>query len=94
MDVAKISALCEMAGSAMLSFNQSTIAISLLLIFFGITIILVTTYLFTVCRFYVTRGPRSRFKGNEPPTLPYWIPFVGNAFLMISDPHKFFEQTL
>lgn len=60
----------------------------------GLVILCAITYLFTSFRFSLTSGLNSRFKGNEPPTLPYWIPWVGNAWSMVTDPHKFYEETL
>lgn len=53
-----------------------------------------TTYIFTTCRFYLTSRASSRFMGKEPPTLSYWIPWVGNGLSMVRDPHKFYEETL
>ncbi|KAK7920062.1 hypothetical protein PG985_008084 [Apiospora marii] len=60
----------------------------------SLVMLFVATYLFTSCRFHMTSGHDSRFRGKEPPTLPYWIPYVGNAWSMVTDPHKFYEKTL
>ncbi|KAK8040055.1 hypothetical protein PG993_008466 [Apiospora rasikravindrae] len=60
----------------------------------SIVMLFVATYLFTSCRFHWTSGHDSRFRGREPPTLPYWIPWLGNAWSMVTDPHKFYEKTL
>lgn len=94
MYTAKLSTFCREAVSALLFPSENIIANSLLVILFGLGIFLVATYLFTLCRFYLTSGPKSRFEGKEPPTLPYWIPFVGSAIPMVTDPHKFFLETL
>ncbi|PGH00652.1 hypothetical protein AJ80_09142 [Polytolypa hystricis UAMH7299] len=94
MNTATFFTFCREAASALLFPSQYSIVNSLLLIFFGLGIFLVATYLFTLCRFYATRGPKSRFAGSEPPTVPYWIPFVGSALSMVTDPHKFFMETL
>ncbi|KAK7978389.1 Cholesterol 7-alpha-monooxygenase [Apiospora saccharicola] len=60
----------------------------------SVAMLFVATYLFTSCRFHLTSGHDSRFKGKEPPTLPYWIPYLGNAWSMVTDPHSFYEETL
>lgn len=52
------------------------------------------TYIFTSCRFYLSSKKNRQFRGNEPPTLAYWLPWVGNGIQMIRDPHKFYEETL
>ncbi|KAI1144972.1 cytochrome P450 [Nemania diffusa] len=74
--------------------NLSLLTHILIPIFLVPGIILTITYLFTWGRFYLTSGLSYRFLGNEPPKLPYWLPWVGNAVSMVTDPHKFYEQTL
>ena len=87
-------AFWEVAELALRSVGQYTLGVIPLLVCLGVFVPFVATYLFTVCRFYAPRAVHSRCIGKEPPTVPYWIPFVGSAFAMISDPHKFFEETL
>ncbi|KAK1635793.1 cytochrome P450 [Colletotrichum phormii] len=67
------------------AFNYLVLAI------FGVCI---CTYIFTTCRFYLSSKKNRQFRGNEPPTLAYWLPWVGNGIQMIRDPHKFYEETL
>lgn len=61
------------------------------LVIFGVCM---CTYIFTSCRFYLSSKKNREFRGNEPPTLAYWLPWVGNGIQMIRDPHKFYEETL
>ncbi|CAG8479027.1 18524_t:CDS:2 [Gigaspora margarita] len=46
----------------------------------------VNTILFMTASFYVS--PRQ----NEPPLVPYWIPFIGSAITMGIDPIKFYRD--
>ncbi|CAG8605136.1 5847_t:CDS:2, partial [Gigaspora rosea] len=46
----------------------------------------VNTILFMTASFYV------RPRQNEPPLVPYWIPFIGSAVTMGIDPIKFYRD--
>ena len=47
-------------------------------------ILLLSTYFLTTVRYLIkSHFLDRRFKGNEPATLPYWIPFIGSALDMI-----------
>ncbi|KAI9743465.1 MAG: hypothetical protein M1818_002777 [Claussenomyces sp. TS43310] len=52
------------------------------------------TFLFTSLRFHLEQADGRRFTGTEPPTLPYFIPWIGSALEMIRDPHVFYQSTL
>src|SRR5262245_53597203 len=56
--------------------------------------ILVFTFLFTTLRFRLQRLDDGRFEGKEPPTLPYWIPFVGSAVEMSRNPNGFYKAAM
>ena len=63
--------------------SGSKILDAILLLFLGILSTLCGTYAFTTCRFQLAmRDGVSRGKRVEPPTLPYWIPYIGNMFSM------------
>ncbi|KAK6827835.1 hypothetical protein PG987_011176 [Apiospora arundinis] len=51
---------------------------------------LVTTYSFHIA----SRLGGRRFRGLEPPTLPYWIPFIGSGLSIATNPHKFYEDVM
>ena len=52
------------------------------------------TFLLTFLRFRLQCLGDRRFKGKEPPTLPYWIPFVGSALGMVRNPHGFYKGAM
>ncbi|KAI1842734.1 hypothetical protein JX265_005061 [Neoarthrinium moseri] len=53
------------------------------------------TYLVTTCRFYVeTAFGDRRYRGLEPPNLPYWIPWIGRGLEVATNPHKFYETAI
>jgi hypothetical protein len=56
--------------------------------------ILTSTFLFTNLRFRLQCLGDMRLKGKEPPTLPYWIPFVGSALGMVRNPHGFYKSAM
>lgn len=58
-------------------------------------VLLSSTFLVTTCRYYIqTRFRDGRFKGLEPVTLPYWIPWIGSGLTVATNPHKFYEYAL
>lgn len=58
-------------------------------------ILLLSTFCFTTIRYFIQcHALDRRYKGKEPATLPYWIPFVGSALHMIESPHNFLDQVL
>jgi len=64
-------------------------------ILFSVVFIIASTFLITTCRFYigVSLGDR-RFRGLEPLTLPYCIPWIGSGLSIIRNPHAFYESAM
>lgn len=47
------------------------------------------TYFVTSIRFWYQARPGRLDTGQEPPTLPYALPWIGSAIDLISNTHKF-----
>ncbi len=61
--------------------------------FIGV-LLLCGTYVSTTFLFII-RPVLDRLGGEkQPPTLPYWIPFIGNAFSMATDAHSLYELAM
>ena len=78
-----------------LSFDHLSTGYRLLDILFSIVIAFCvtvgSTYCITSIRFIVSkRSYGASTKGKEPPTLPYWLPFVGHMFQM-ADLHGLYD---
>ena len=54
----------------------------------SICLIPLVTFVFTSIRFY-QQSLRRDEAGQEPPTLPYAVPWIGSAFDLIWDTHRF-----
>lgn len=64
----------------------------LFFIFLCIFSILISTHVYTTCRFQLAiRDGGVNGKGIEPPTLPYRIPYYGNMFSM-ANLHGLYEE--
>ena len=57
-------------------------------------VLLSSIYLITTFRFFVGSLVDRRYKGKQPLTLPYWIPYLGSALLMTNDAHSFYESAM
>lgn len=53
-----------------------------------------STYVVTTCRFFIGSLINRQFKGKQPLTVPYWIPFMGSAIFMANDAHGFYESAV
>ena len=52
---------------------------------------LIATHCFTTGRFVYQSFVDRRHRHKEPSTLPYSVPFLGNALQAISNTHSFYE---
>jgi hypothetical protein len=59
-----------------------------------ITVILCGTYIFTSCRFYIDSFLQRNGIMKEPLTLPYWLPYLGNALSMTRDSRVFYNSAM
>jgi hypothetical protein len=62
---------------------------SIVLIIAAICVICPLTYLYTYIRFQIDYRNGGQGTDKPPPTLPYWIPYLGSALAMRS-PHQVF----
>ncbi|KAK1980437.1 cytochrome P450 [Colletotrichum cereale] len=94
MDNKAVSFVIRNITSTLLKLCSQSVIRAFFCILLFLVILCLSTYVFTSCRFYLNSRASRRFQGNEPPTLSYWLPWVGNGLDMIRDPHKFYEKIL
>lgn len=58
---------------------------------FGLLTTLICTYIFTSCRFILQSPGYRRYRGKEPPSLPYWLPWIGNGLQFARRPHALYD---
>lgn len=61
---------------------------------FLITLLICSTYLVTTCQAFIGSLYDRRYKGKQPLTLPYWIPFLGSSIFMATNGHAFYETAM
>ncbi|KAI9783662.1 MAG: hypothetical protein M1839_003510 [Geoglossum umbratile] len=84
-----LNALCRSAillDNAVFAYSSAALVIFLS--------ILTSTFLFTSLRFRLKCLGDMRLEGKEPPTLPYWIPFIGSSLGMMRNPHGFYKSAM
>ena len=92
--IKSINVSASVLNSLLKSTSHNLATLIIWYIFVGFVSIFGGTFLITTCRFHLGHITNPRNTGKEPPTLPYFIPWVGSALSMISDPHGFYELTM
>lgn len=86
-----------MAAGYFLSLDTASPAVRFPVYLVGILVLIFGgTFLFTSCRFYLSlalRGKHPR-KGQEPLTLPYWVPLIGSGISAIRDAESLYKFAL
>lgn len=72
--------------------NDDNMLGSLMLLAVFAVFSILSTHCFTTLRYLIQSFSDRRFKGKEPPTLPYQLPGIGSALDLIRNPHGFFDS--